>query len=154
MARWKLLHFTTGTPSRSTSAVAALRGRGARSQAFVLPRIAFTVAPIPFRPGQVLQPHGRLAETTSPRGSTTSRPGRAKIHVPRRRSRDPRGLPRGNQAALRRPGDRALAGGNHRQPAHHPGFYDVALRDFRPLLGALTLARLAWSYDTPRSDRS
>jgi hypothetical protein len=30
-----------------------------------------------------------------------------------------------------------------------PGFYDVALRDFGLLLGALTLARLAWSYDTP-----
>jgi hypothetical protein len=29
-----------------------------------------------------------------------------------------------------------------------PGFYDVALRDFGLLLGALTLARLAWSYDT------
>jgi hypothetical protein len=36
-----------------------------------------------------------------------------------------------------------------------PGFYDVALRDFGLLLGALTLARLAWSYDTPlKSDRS
>ena len=30
-----------------------------------------------------------------------------------------------------------------------PGFYDVALRDFGLLLGALTLARLALSYDPP-----
>ena len=30
-----------------------------------------------------------------------------------------------------------------------PGFYDVALRDFGLLLGALTLARLALSYDAP-----
>jgi uncharacterized membrane protein YphA (DoxX/SURF4 family) len=30
-----------------------------------------------------------------------------------------------------------------------PGFYDVALRDFGLLLGALTLARLAISYDPP-----
>jgi hypothetical protein len=30
-----------------------------------------------------------------------------------------------------------------------PGFYDVALRDFGLLLAALTLARLAWSYDPP-----
>ena len=28
-----------------------------------------------------------------------------------------------------------------------PGFYDVALRDFGLLLGALTLVRLALSYD-------
>ena len=36
-----------------------------------------------------------------------------------------------------------------------PGFYDVALRDFGLLLGALTLARLAMSYDPPlKRDRS
>ncbi len=29
----------------------------------------------------------------------------------------------------------------------YPGFYDIALRDFGLLLGALTLARLAWAYD-------
>ena len=37
-----------GTASRSTSALAALRGREAGYQAFVLLRIAFTVAPIAF----------------------------------------------------------------------------------------------------------
>jgi hypothetical protein len=31
----------------------------------------------------------------------------------------------------------------------YPGFYDVALRDFGLLLGALTLARLASIYDPP-----
>ncbi len=30
-----------------------------------------------------------------------------------------------------------------------PGFYDVAVRDFGLLLGALTLARLAFAYDPP-----
>jgi hypothetical protein len=36
-----------------------------------------------------------------------------------------------------------------------PGFYDVALRDFGLLLGALTLARLALAYDPPlKRDRS
>ena len=30
-----------------------------------------------------------------------------------------------------------------------PGYYDVALRDFGLLLGALTLTRLAWAYDRP-----
>jgi hypothetical protein len=36
-----------------------------------------------------------------------------------------------------------------------PGFYDVALRDFGLLLGALTLARLALSYDPPlKRDRA
>jgi hypothetical protein len=29
----------------------------------------------------------------------------------------------------------------------YSGFYDVALRDFGLMLGALTLARLAWDYD-------
>lgn len=33
--------------------------------------------------------------------------------------------------------------------ATYPGFYDVALRDFGLLLGALTLARLAAVYDAP-----
>jgi uncharacterized membrane protein YphA (DoxX/SURF4 family) len=32
-----------------------------------------------------------------------------------------------------------------------PGYYDVALRDFGLLLGALTLTRLAFAYDRPRS---
>jgi hypothetical protein len=30
-----------------------------------------------------------------------------------------------------------------------PGYYDVALRDFGLLLAALTLSRLAWAYDRP-----
>ena len=29
----------------------------------------------------------------------------------------------------------------------HSGYYDIALRDFGLMLGALTLARLAWHYD-------
>ena len=36
----------------------------------------------------------------------------------------------------------------------YPGFYDIALRDFGLMLGALTLARLAVVYDPPlRSNR-
>jgi hypothetical protein len=31
------------------------------------------------------------------------------------------------------------------------GYYDIALRDFGLLLGALTLTRLAWAYDRPGS---
>jgi hypothetical protein len=33
----------------------------------------------------------------------------------------------------------------------YSGYYDVALRDFGLLLGALTLARLASVYDRPRA---
>jgi hypothetical protein len=29
------------------------------------------------------------------------------------------------------------------------GYYDIALRDFGLMLGALTLARLAWKFDPP-----
>ncbi|MGE2719273.1 DoxX family protein [Mycolicibacterium celeriflavum] len=36
----------------------------------------------------------------------------------------------------------------------YPGFYDVAFRDFGLLLGALTLGRLAWVYDTPVHTRA
>jgi uncharacterized membrane protein YphA (DoxX/SURF4 family) len=35
----------------------------------------------------------------------------------------------------------------------YPGFYDIALRDFGLLLGALTLARLASIYDPPWTRR-
>ncbi len=31
----------------------------------------------------------------------------------------------------------------------YSGYYDIALRDFGLMLGALTLARLAWHYDPP-----
>ena len=31
----------------------------------------------------------------------------------------------------------------------YSGYYDIALRDFGLMLGALTLARLAWAYDPP-----
>lgn len=33
----------------------------------------------------------------------------------------------------------------------YSGFYDIALRDFGLMLGALTLTRLAWAYDPPLS---
>jgi hypothetical protein len=36
----------------------------------------------------------------------------------------------------------------------YSGFYDVALRDFGRMLGALTLARLASMYDPPLGARS
>lgn len=34
-----------------------------------------------------------------------------------------------------------------------PGYYDVALRDFGLMLAALTLTRLAWAYDRPGTSR-
>jgi uncharacterized membrane protein YphA (DoxX/SURF4 family) len=35
----------------------------------------------------------------------------------------------------------------------YSGWYDVALRDFGLMIGALTLARLAWRYDPPLGGR-
>ena len=35
----------------------------------------------------------------------------------------------------------------------YSGFYDIALRDFGLLVGALALARLAWAYDRPLTGR-
>jgi hypothetical protein len=70
-------HLHDGTASRSTWPLAALRGARGRYQAFVLLRIAFTVAPIAF--GRAKFFNVRVTgRTTSPRGSTTSRPGRAR----------------------------------------------------------------------------
>jgi uncharacterized membrane protein YphA (DoxX/SURF4 family) len=36
----------------------------------------------------------------------------------------------------------------------YSGYYDIALRDFGLLIGALTLARLAWRYDPPLGRRT
>ena len=35
----------------------------------------------------------------------------------------------------------------------YPGWYDVAVRDFGLMLAALTLTRLAWAYDRPQARR-
>ena len=35
----------------------------------------------------------------------------------------------------------------------YSGYYDIALRDFGLMIGALTLARLAWRYDPPLGRR-
>lgn len=71
------------------------------------------------------------------------------------RSTSPLRRARGNQASLGAPGGRGLAGRIIVNLLTVPRFYDVALRDFGLLLGALMLARLAWSYDTPlKRDRS
>ncbi len=140
--------FHDGTASRSTSALAALRGREAGYQAFVLLRIAFTVAPIAFGLDKFfnvmvdwpiyLAPWindiapGSGQDFMYLIGGVEILAGVLVAIKPRY------GAPLGG-----------LAGRDHRQPAHRPGYYDVALRDFGLLLGALTLARLALSYDPP-----
>ena len=51
------------------------------------------------------------------------------------------------RAAHRRLPRRRVAGRHHRQPALPRRYYDVALRDFGLLVGALALARLARAFD-------
>ena len=48
--------------------------------------------------------------------------------------------------ALRGPAGRGLARRDHLQPAHLSGYYDIALRDFGLLVGALALWRLSVEY--------
>ena len=143
-----------GTPSRSTSPLAALRGREAGYQAFLLLRIAFTVAPIAFGlekffnvmvTGRYFAPWindiapGSGQDFMYLIGGVEILEGVLVAIKPRY----------GAPVVV------AWLAGIIVNLLTVPGFNDVALRDFGLLLGALTLARLAWSYDTPlKSDRS
>jgi hypothetical protein len=45
--------------------------------------------------------------------------------------------------------ERVARGGIIVNPLTYSGYYDIALRDFGPMLGALTLARLTSVHDPP-----
>ena len=125
--------------------------RDPAAQAFMLLRIAFTVAPILFGLDKFAEVMiERLAQVPGARVQRhhpRQRPGR---HVHRRRRRDRR-RPRG--ASSPRFGGLLVAGwlaGIIVSLLLVGGYADIALRDFGLLLGALALARLASAY----SDRA
>ena len=148
--------FHEPTASRSTSPLAALRGREAGYQAFVLLRIAFAFAPIAFgldKFAEVLTSDWEryLAPAFNDIGPGSGQDfmylvGGVEILA---------GVLVAIKPRYGAPVVAAWLAGIILNLLTVPGFYDVALRDFGLLLGALTLARLALSYDPPlKRDRS
>ena len=147
--------FPDGTASRSTSALAALRGREAGYQAFALLRIAFTVAPIAFGLDKFFNVMVDWPIYLAPWINDIA-PGSGQDFMYVVGAIE---IVAGVLVALKpRYGAYVVAGwlgGIVINLLTHSGYYDIALRDFGLLLGALTLARLALSYDPPlKRDRA
>ena len=137
------------TASRSTPGFAALRGREAGYQAFLLLRVTFAVAPIAFGldkffnvmvdwPIYLAPWINDLAPGSGQDfmylvGGVEILAGVLVVIKPRYGA----------------PVVAAWLAGIIVNLLTVPGFYDVALRDFGLLLGALTLTRLALTYDAP-----
>ena len=143
------------TASRSISGFAALRGREAGYQAFVLLRIAFTVAPIAFGLDKFFNVLVDWPIYLAPWINDIA-PGSGQDFMYLVGAIE---ILAGVLVAIKprygAPVVAAWLAGIIVNLLTVPGFYDVALRDFGLLLGALTLARLAWSYDPPlKRDRA
>ena len=136
------------TASRSIPTFAAVRKREAGYQAYLLLRMAFAVAPMP------------LGSTSSSTSWSTGRDLAPWINdIAPGSEQDFMYLVGGVEilagvlVALKprygAPVVAAWLAGIIFNLLTVPGFYDIALRDFGLLLGALTLARLALAYDPP-----
>jgi uncharacterized membrane protein YphA (DoxX/SURF4 family) len=141
--------FHDGTASRSTPALAALTGREAGYHAFVLLRIAFTVAPIAFGLDKFFNVMVDWPIYLAPWINDIA-PGSGQDFMYLVGGVE---ILAGVLVAIKprygAPVVAAWLAGIIVNLLTVPGFYDVALRDFGLLLGALTLARLALSYDPP-----
>ena len=147
--------LTDATGSRSTPAFAALRGREAGYQAYVLLRLAFAVAPIAFGLDKFFNVLVDWPIYLAPWINEIA-PGSGQDFMYLVGVIEILG---GVLVALKprygAPVVAAWLAGIIFNLLTVPGFYDVALRDFGLLLGALTLARLAVAYDPPlKRDRS
>ena len=147
--------FHDGTTSRSTSPLVALRGREAGYQAFVLLRIALTVAPIAFGLDKFFNVLVDWPSYLAPWINDIA-PGSGQDFMYLVGGIE---ILAGVLVAIKprygAPVVAAWLAGIIVNLLTVPGFYDVALRDFGLLLGALTLARLALSYDPPlKRDRT
>src|SRR4051812_49861751 len=141
--------FHDGTASRSTSPLAALRGRDAGYQAFILLRIAFTVAPIAFGLDKFFNVMVDWPNYLAPWINDIA-PGSGQDFMYFVGGIE---ILAGLMVALKpRYGAYVVAAwlaGIIINLLTHSGFYDIALRDFGLMLAALTLARLASVYDPP-----
>jgi uncharacterized membrane protein YphA (DoxX/SURF4 family) len=143
------------TASRSIPAFAALRGREAGYQAYLMLRLAYAVAPIAFGldkfTGVLVDWPIYLAPWINDIAPGSGQDfmylvGGVEILA---------GVLVAIKPRYGAPVVAAWLAGIILNLLTVPGFYDVALRDFGLLLGALTLARLALSYDPPlKRDRS
>jgi hypothetical protein len=143
------------TSSRSVASFAALRGREAGYQAYVLLRLAFTVAPIAFGLDKFFNVLVDWPIYLAPWINDIA-PGSGQDFMYLVGAVE---ILAGVLVAIKprygAPVVAAWLAGIILNLLTVPGFYDVALRDFGLLLGALTLARLAVSYDPPLTrDRS
>jgi len=138
-----------GTAKRPTSRLAALGGREAGYQAFVLLRIAFTAAPIAFGLDKFFNVMVDWPIYLAPWINDVA-PGSGQDFMYLVGGVE---ILAGVLVAIKprygAPVVAAWLAGIIINLLTVPGFYDVALRDFGLLLGALTLARLALSYDPP-----
>ena len=139
---------TAAAPARPAPSPANVLHGEAGYQAFMLLRLAFTVAPIAFGLDKFFGRHGRLAAVPRPVDQRHPARRRARRDAPRRRrSRSPPAWPSPSSRATARRWSPRWLFGIIINLLTLSGYYDVALRDFGLMLGALTLARLAWAYD-------
>jgi uncharacterized membrane protein YphA (DoxX/SURF4 family) len=143
------------TASRSTSTLAALRGREAGYQAYLMLRLAFAVAPIAFGLDKFFNVMVDWPVYLAPWINDIA-PGSGQDFMYLVGGVE---ILAGVLVALKprygAPVVAAWLAGIIFNLLTVPGFYDIALRDFGLLLGALTLARLALAYDPPlKRDRS
>ena len=143
------------TASRSNSRLAALRGREAGYQAYLMLRLAFAVAPIALGLDKFFNVMVDWPVYLAPWINDIA-PGSGQDFMYLVGAVE---ILAGVLVALKprygAPVVAAWLAGIIINLLTVPGFYDVALRDFGLLLGALTLARLALSYDPPlKRDRS
>jgi hypothetical protein len=137
------------TAPRSISGLAALRGREAGYQAYLLLRLAFAVAPIAFGLDKFFNVLVDWPIYLAPWINDIA-PGSGQDFMYLVGAIE---ILAGVLVAIKprygAPVVAAWLAGIIVNLLTVPGFYDVALRDFGLLLGALTLARLAFSYDPP-----
>jgi uncharacterized membrane protein YphA (DoxX/SURF4 family) len=143
------------TASRSTSTLAALRGREAGYQAYLMLRLAFAVAPIAFGLDKFFNVMVDWPVYLAPWINDIA-PGSGQDFMYLVGGVE---ILAGVLVALKprygAPVVAAWLAGIIFNLLTVPGFYDIALRDFGLLLGALTLTRLALAYDPPlKRDRS
>jgi uncharacterized membrane protein YphA (DoxX/SURF4 family) len=140
-------HAAAPASPRSRSGTAALLERDAGYHAFLLLRIAFTVAPIAFGLDKFFNVMVDWTQYLAPWVNDIL-PGNAHdgMHIVGVVE-----IVAGLAVALRpRFGAPLVAAwlfGIIVNLLTYSGYYDVALRDFGLMLGALTLTRLAWTYD-------
>jgi hypothetical protein len=137
------------TPSRTTSGFAALRSADPGYQAFVMLRVAFAVAPIAFGLDKFFNVLVDWPIYLAPWIDDIA-PGSAQDFMYAVGVIE---IAAGVLVAVKplygAPLVAAWLAGIIFNLLTVSGYYDVALRDFGLLLGALTLARLAWAYDRP-----